>query len=685
MRNFYIIIWISFLSVFLDKSLATNYYLSSRGSDNADGRSPGKAWQTIEKINRESVRFKPGDSILFKRGDTFFGTLTILKSGTKEKPIVYTSFGKGENPVITGFSSLVNWVKVGKGVYSIALSCESEPNILALNGLNTPKGRWPDKDSFSMISSHDGNKSITDPKLPQTPDFTGGEIVFKPYPWVINHFKIVEHKSHTLYYNGTGDEPRDGMGYFIQNHISTLDKTGEWCFDKGTLYIYFGEVNPGDFTVRASLLDYLVVVNGISSIVFTSLSFEGANVAAFNLTRVKNLTIDHNSMNFMGVNAIMTNYGGQSDFLMIRNNVVKNCNNSFTKILEEFQNVTISGNDIEDSGMLIGMGSVSTVGAYCGITCDAPDCTIENNRVINTGCNGIVLTSKSSNAKIRNNFVKNFCVLEDDGGGIYSWVGSKGKPASGQEITGNIVIGGTGSSELGEKIAAVNGIYLDDGSQNLLVSGNSVANCSRAGIFIHNSHDLIIEYNTVFNCSMKGQINFVQDQHAPDDKIRNIKLNHNIFVAGDADQPTLLYETTGNDIADFGSADYNCYARPADESETISTHINAWKGSLVNRSLEDWKKYSGQDKNSYGSFVVFAVARHNIWTRSFNKFVKIFKMSITKPVDNLENIRFEYNETDADRRVKLDDSYTDVKGNRYNGHMILKPHSSAILMKTGTR
>ena len=46
----------------------TIYYVSAgSGKDSNDGLSPRSAWQTIARVN--SARLKPGDSVLFKRGD----------------------------------------------------------------------------------------------------------------------------------------------------------------------------------------------------------------------------------------------------------------------------------------------------------------------------------------------------------------------------------------------------------------------------------------------------------------------------------------------------------------------------------------------------------------------------------------------------------------------------------------
>lgn len=77
------------------------YISSSTGDDNNDGLTPETAFQTLEKVN--SLVLLPGDSLLFKSGDTFTGKLLIQnEGGNNEKPIVIGNYEEGELPVLDG-------------------------------------------------------------------------------------------------------------------------------------------------------------------------------------------------------------------------------------------------------------------------------------------------------------------------------------------------------------------------------------------------------------------------------------------------------------------------------------------------------------------------------------------------------------------------------------------------------
>lgn len=95
------------------------YVSSSTGNDDQDGRSPSRPWRSLEKVSREG--FRPGDTILFKAGDTFAGQLALRSSGSPNRPLVVTTFGPGPRAVIDGASPL--------GGYSAAVLVENQHDI----------------------------------------------------------------------------------------------------------------------------------------------------------------------------------------------------------------------------------------------------------------------------------------------------------------------------------------------------------------------------------------------------------------------------------------------------------------------------------------------------------------------------------------------------------------------------
>jgi len=79
----------------------TTYYVSSAGSDAANGTSTGTSWKTPNKVTGSN--FVAGDSILFNRGDSFYGELSkTITTATEADRIVFGAYGTGEKPIIYG-------------------------------------------------------------------------------------------------------------------------------------------------------------------------------------------------------------------------------------------------------------------------------------------------------------------------------------------------------------------------------------------------------------------------------------------------------------------------------------------------------------------------------------------------------------------------------------------------------
>lgn len=77
------------------------YYVdAAEGNDGAAGTSEGTAWQSLNKVN--ATVFQPGDTILFKAGGSWQGTLYPKGSGAEGSPIRIDKFGDGPKPLIAG-------------------------------------------------------------------------------------------------------------------------------------------------------------------------------------------------------------------------------------------------------------------------------------------------------------------------------------------------------------------------------------------------------------------------------------------------------------------------------------------------------------------------------------------------------------------------------------------------------
>ncbi len=135
------------------------YYLSSStGNDNNNG-SQNQPWKTLSKISNTTLG--PGDTVYFKKGDTFRGHYVVNGSGTEGNPITFKSYGSGNQPVISGSDH-----DDGGGDFQEAILVENEDNMIfedleIQNHRTTSRSDVGDLVSFGIqvISSSAGTKN----------------------------------------------------------------------------------------------------------------------------------------------------------------------------------------------------------------------------------------------------------------------------------------------------------------------------------------------------------------------------------------------------------------------------------------------------------------------------------------------------------------------------------------------
>ncbi|MFI5185216.1 MAG: right-handed parallel beta-helix repeat-containing protein [Chitinophagales bacterium] len=634
---------------------ATNYYFSSSSGDDSrtstQAQNSATPWKTLTKLNSIMSTLKAGDFVYFKRGDSFYGNITITKSGSAGSPVTFSAYGTGAKPIITGFTTITSWTNLGSNIWesTSAISSLISCNMVVVNNIFAPIGRWPNT-GYRTISSHVTNTSITDKSLTSSPNWTGGEVVIRKEHWIIDRNLITNHTGSTITYtSGSTYSARDGFGYFIQNHKSTLDLPNEWYYNSSTKKLgIYSTTAPSK--VQATTADVLVSIGntttGYAYVTLDNLSLQGANSNAVQIQRSNHVTIQNCDIAFAGMDGINgTIYSGNSSYCIIQNCTVNYSNSSGIHLFEDFSNAAITNNIIQNSGTIPGMG-VNGDNTYQGVQVKAASCTFSYNQVINAGYCGFSFIGNSS--KATNNLINGFCMVKDDGAGIYT----NNSNYTGRQVLNNIVINGIGNTDgTGTNISVqTEGIYIDDGTTGVTISGNTVANIPNRGIYIHNAHEITIQNNTVFNCNL-GELGFLHDNISPNDPIRNVSMTGNKFVSKTSSQNTFVFTTSSNDMKSFGTADNNYYARPVSDNSTILTQPTGTSVTYI--SLAQWQSTTSQDIHSKKS---------------------------PKAITTATAIRFEYNATTTSKIVSLGASYMDMAGTVYNGSITLAPYTSAVLV-----
>lgn len=660
-----------FVLFFQTANSATYYFSSSSGVDSytkQEAQNPNTPWKSIKKLNSIISSLQPGDCILFKGGDSFHGALVISKSGTLKSPIYFGKYDSGNNPVISGFREVIEWESKGGNLYESQISeINSNLNVLIINNEIYAMGRYPNDNEnnkgYLTINSYKEGQ-ITGSPLKTSLNFTDGEIVIRKNNWIIDRHLITSNSSQGISYLNFENKiaPMIGFGFFIQNHPLTLDRHGEWYFDKenNKILIYFiGDPSKGKIKL-STIPEIIKTQNKASNIYFENISFEGSNEDLISLLESSNITIESCKLEFIGKNGIKT---VSSRNLTVSNTLIKNSLNGGVFLSWNDLGLVITNSTFEKIFNFPGMGQNGEMqgqGIYMSET--SSDALLETNKFLNCGYNAINFSG--NNITIKNNLIDTFCFIKDDGAGIYTFTGPKKTPFTNRKIIGNIILNGIGAVS-GTKpygitdLPYVEGIYLDTFINGVEIEGNTISNVKNKGIFLNNSKNIIVKNNKILNT---GYSIYLKSDDI-NERSTNIIVKNNEFLASTETQFHFFIRTNFDDLYTIGEFDNNIFSRPLKNSQTIYFQTPKINGKI---DLETWKNQYGFDKNSSsGPLKDIIIDPTEIKSSKMNN-----------------SVLFDYNFSNNPKSVSLHGTYIDLKGNKVFGSIEIPAYSTLILLKS---
>ena len=359
--------------------------------------------------------------------------------------------------------------------------------------------------------------------------------------------------------------------------------------------VFLGSTNPSSYKIEAGTLDHLLTKTyQASHLRVENLHFKGANKDAVHITGGSNINFDQVDIENSGENGLVALSVLQ---LVIENSKVKDSFNNGLNLRYGNTGAIIRGNTIENSAVFPGTNQ-NADGTGIGIFATQDNTVIENNIVRNTGYNGIFFGG--NNSTVKNNLIDTFCINKSDGGGIYTFDISSTTHYKNRKITGNIILnavgswGGVDSKSVNFKPLA-NGIFLDDNSSGIEITGNTVAGAANAAINMSNVSDIIIRDNTFYN----GYSQLAMANNNLGRDLRKVTVERNILFSKTDDQYAYRIQSIKNDIPQMLSADQNYFFRPMGDGRNIY-YRQEESGKIVERTIdrEKWTAAFGKDKNS---------------------------------------------------------------------------------------
>ena len=422
-------------------SLAADYYVDyEAGSDSSNGLTISSAWKHAPGDSAAtgvpaSIILSEGSVIKFKGGVPYYGSISVNRNGTTQNPIVYKGDGWGSQKSVLDGSQPYQpvWTRC-----SSASACGGNPAYSNIYFASAPAGyddfRTAIYENNSLLwysqspnpsdpiyyddiyeyfevpnpsSTIDQTQtSVTDPRvfIQSDPSFWSGAFIIA---WVngnvvdIKKITSFDPVTDTVFHEALSNTPyTDRTGrYAILNHLSLIDRPGEYFHDSANSKIYLwpkNSLSPANNQYSIYSKDNAISFDGRQNLII-----EGFEIMKY-------------------TTALRSNWSATSN-VIVKNNNIHDLKSGNSYAIEVNGNSTIEGNRIVDAQRAVGI-----LGSGTGIV-------VKNNHIERTTRLGIWFTG-ASNARMENNVVTDIAGSHANGISIYS--GSDNVFIAGNKVSG---------------------------------------------------------------------------------------------------------------------------------------------------------------------------------------------------------------------------------------------------------
>ena len=501
------------------------------------------------------------------RGGTYFAQKAIdftdADSGTKAAPITYQAY-KNEKPIISGGKVIKNWTRVkvnGKVAWTTTL-----PQVKAgkwafhqlwVNGIRAQRCRYPKKGYLKVEKSPDLTPEWTKGQsrfqyrqgdLKAWKDVTQGEMIVMsrwlesrlPIREIDGKNRIVSFTEPTPIAIEAGNSGSSGAGmYYVENILELLNDPGEWYLDDRTGQVFYlpraGEQISSSQVIAPVLSELIRLVGDIKSQKFVEhLRFEGLSFAhgEWYYPKQAQPTVSRSSLS-----------GGQASVSVpsfvyaqgVRLCSWKKCTFShighygidFTENSTRNEVIDCTFHDLGAGAIKIGSGAVVSDGKQKVSNCHIYD----GGKLFHSAV--AIWVGKSSGNIIAGNHIHDFYYSGISVGWTWGYGGKAdagnniiqgnhihhiGKKSNGDGpilndkggiytlgIQPGTIIRGNLIHDIDAYSFGAFGIYLDEGSSNILVEGNTVHNVRGYSFHLHYGRDNIVRKN-IFAFARNAQV-----------------------------------------------------------------------------------------------------------------------------------------------------------------------------------
>lgn len=596
---------------------------------------------SFEEYEAGSFMPQPGDSVLFRRGDTYFANITLLKNSSDS--VYFGAYGDEElpRPVLDGsrshfFFDSDEWsdCEIINGIrfYKKKLDIFEDVSAVYCGTESLTPSREPDNDEEPVREQKNSFKGFfkidsVDVKEPRkvffdrnnSSDWAGAELVTKTYQWSYEIRKIKNCSNGRIELDeSTQDTLKKNWGYFIQKHRSALDEKNEWYYDLNERTLYFLPNSDRCMVyvcVNSEDNNAGIDIRGRSGVTAEGLHFRNAKFGV-RLEEARNIIVK-NCLFRSCVYGVM-NRKSRLNNIRIEDCIFRDMGSYGIRLTAD--NVTITGNIIDSVGLSLSCESKG-YNNLNGIEVYGSSPLIMKNSLANLGYCGIRIYI-CPGAKVIGNTIENAGLTVADCGGIYTWHAMEGNKL----IKGNFIKNIKGNVD-GTTGSAYNstGIYLDELSLHFRVDSNYVTGAGN-GIYLQNSRSDTVRFNhTESNVKSEfhinhggnilngGRLNPDNDPEFDPDRLDSIPVNY----TWDREERLLYFKDKRNGVV---------YVEPGNNLVTRNSFIPDPSKNKFSFQFRTWRNFdsntipllTGTDDFFYENMPISQVGTAGLYIQSSN-------------------------------------------------------------------
>lgn len=541
--------------------MAAVYYVSTGGSDSNSGTKE-KPFATLERAkiavqNSIQKNEKQNFTIWMSAGIYAIEKPIVFESEFFDEycHLKIIAETKAET-VISGGILLNNWIQIGAGLWEAQLPKKQNwnPRELFIDGERAVRARFPNKDYLRVKKVGDDRRTnffFEEGDFPVLEKIDEVELVLL-HDWSISRIgikKIDQTKNQLFTKDSIGaknpeffnlDHWESDPRYFLENSIEFIDEDFEWFVDSNTKKVYLKlpkNQNPELFQIEVPFSTSLIHIKGTRNKAAQNIQFEGIGF--------QHCSWEIPDAGYCGVQACYHDARPQNGWRAVPAAIIlewaENC--SFNNCT--FQNLGTSGlwfstgckfcevtnsafYDISGNGIMMGEGNermvdgavwwkmapeevaigntiqnctirncgaqfYGAVGIWCGFTAQTE---IRNNEISDLPYTGISIGWEWSPVPtpcreniIDGNHIQHILKILSDGGGIYSLGLQPGSKIVNNRIHDVKINAGRAES---------NGMFLDEGTTDVLVANNLIYNIAKSPLRFHKATVNLVKNNYLF-------------------------------------------------------------------------------------------------------------------------------------------------------------------------------------------